>query len=106
MERRVILAAMERKRGNVRDAAAALGIDRSTLYDKLKRYEIAYKIEKSRLQEDRREHRVPVCRGHGIHEFRHEGAAKRQAVRRVGRGELLSQSVDFSGQPSGYLCTV
>jgi transcriptional regulator of acetoin/glycerol metabolism len=42
MERRVILAAMERKRGNVRDAAAALGIDRSTLYDKLKRYEIAY----------------------------------------------------------------
>ena len=42
LERRVILAAMERKRGNVRDAAAALGIDRSTLYDKLKRYEIAH----------------------------------------------------------------
>jgi DNA-binding NtrC family response regulator len=42
MERRVILAAMERKRGNVRDAAAALGIDRSTLYDKLKRYEIEH----------------------------------------------------------------
>jgi len=42
MERRVILAALERKRGNVRDAAASLGIDRSTLYDKLKRYEIAH----------------------------------------------------------------
>jgi DNA-binding NtrC family response regulator len=42
MERRVILAALERKRGNVRDAAASLGIDRSTLYDKLKRYEITH----------------------------------------------------------------
>ena len=42
MERRVIVAALERKRGNVREAAAALGIDRSTLYDKLKRYEIEH----------------------------------------------------------------
>jgi len=42
MERRVIEAALERKRGNVREAAAALGIDRSTLYDKLKRYDIAH----------------------------------------------------------------
>jgi transcriptional regulator with PAS, ATPase and Fis domain len=42
VERRVILAAMERKRGNVREAAIALGIDRSTLYDKLKRYQIAH----------------------------------------------------------------
>ena len=42
VERRVILAALERKGRNVREAAAALGIDRSTLYDKLKRYEIAH----------------------------------------------------------------
>jgi DNA-binding NtrC family response regulator len=40
LERRAILAALERKQGNVKEAAAALGIDRSTLYDKLKRYEI------------------------------------------------------------------
>ena len=40
LERRAIVAALERKQGNVREAAAALGIDRSTLYDKLKRYEI------------------------------------------------------------------
>jgi DNA-binding NtrC family response regulator len=41
LERQAIIAALERKQGNVKDAAAALGIDRSTLYDKLKRYEIA-----------------------------------------------------------------
>jgi DNA-binding NtrC family response regulator len=40
LERRAIVAALERKHGNVKEAAAALGIDRSTLYDKLKRYEI------------------------------------------------------------------
>jgi transcriptional regulator of acetoin/glycerol metabolism len=33
---------LERKRGNVKEAAAALGIDRPTLYDKLKRSEIAH----------------------------------------------------------------
>ena len=40
LERRAIIAALERRQGNVKETAAALGIDRSTLYDKLKRYEI------------------------------------------------------------------
>jgi DNA-binding NtrC family response regulator len=42
LERRAILAALERKHGNVKEASTALGIDRSTLYDKLKRYEISH----------------------------------------------------------------
>jgi transcriptional regulator of acetoin/glycerol metabolism len=42
LEGRAIVAALERKHGNVKDASAALGIDRSTLYDKLKRYAIAH----------------------------------------------------------------
>ncbi len=42
LERRAIVAALERKHGNVKEASAALGIDRSTLYDKLKRYEIVH----------------------------------------------------------------
>src|ERR1017187_10502769 len=42
LERRAIVAALERKHGNVKEASAALGIDRSTLYDKLKRYAIAH----------------------------------------------------------------
>jgi len=42
LERRAIVAALERKGGNVKEASAALGIDRSTLYDKLKRYEISH----------------------------------------------------------------
>jgi DNA-binding NtrC family response regulator len=42
LERRAIIAALERKHGNVKEASAALGIDRSTLYDKLKRYTIAH----------------------------------------------------------------
>jgi len=41
LERRAIIAALERKHGNVKEASAALGIDRSTLYDKLKHYEIS-----------------------------------------------------------------
>jgi len=40
LERQAIVAALERRSGNVKEAATALGIDRSTLYDKLKRYEI------------------------------------------------------------------
>ena len=36
----MIEATLERKGGNVKEAAVALGIDRSTLYEKLKRYEI------------------------------------------------------------------
>jgi DNA-binding NtrC family response regulator len=42
LERRAIIAVLDRKSGNVKEAAASLGIDRSTLYDKLKRYEIAH----------------------------------------------------------------
>ncbi len=42
LERRAIISALERKGGNIKDAAASLGIDRSTLYDKLKRYEISH----------------------------------------------------------------
>ena len=42
LERRAIITVLERKKGNVKEAAASLGIDRSTLYDKLKRYEIAH----------------------------------------------------------------
>jgi transcriptional regulator of acetoin/glycerol metabolism len=34
----VIAATLNRTRGNVKEAAAALGIDRSTLYDRMKRY--------------------------------------------------------------------
>lgn len=41
LERQAIVVAMERSGGNVKEAAAALGIDRSTLYDKLKRYDVA-----------------------------------------------------------------
>jgi transcriptional regulator with PAS, ATPase and Fis domain len=41
LERHAIIGAMERSGGNVKEAAATLGIDRSTLYDKLKRYEVA-----------------------------------------------------------------
>jgi len=42
LERRAIIAALERKHGNVKEASSALGIDRSTLYDKLKRYAIVH----------------------------------------------------------------
>ena len=42
LERRAIVAALERKHGNVKEASAALGIDRSTLYDKLKHYQISH----------------------------------------------------------------
>jgi DNA-binding NtrC family response regulator len=42
LERRAIVAALERKHGNVKEASSSLGIDRSTLYDKLKRYEISH----------------------------------------------------------------
>ena len=38
VERQVILATLRRTGGNVKEAAAVLGIDRSTLYDRLKRY--------------------------------------------------------------------
>jgi len=38
VERQVILATLHRTGGNVKEAAGILGIDRSTLYDRLKRY--------------------------------------------------------------------
>lgn len=40
VERRMIVATLERTGGNVKEAAGILGIDRSTLYDRLKRYGI------------------------------------------------------------------
>jgi DNA-binding NtrC family response regulator len=41
MEKLMVTAAIQRSQGNVKEAAAALGIDRSTLYEKIKKYEIA-----------------------------------------------------------------
>ncbi|MGA2132727.1 MAG: sigma-54 dependent transcriptional regulator [Bryobacteraceae bacterium] len=40
LERQAIAAALERTSGNIKEAAAGLGIDRSTLYEKIKKYEI------------------------------------------------------------------
>jgi DNA-binding NtrC family response regulator len=40
LEKQYIAATLERMDGNVKATAAALGIDRSTLYEKLRRYEI------------------------------------------------------------------
>jgi transcriptional regulator with PAS, ATPase and Fis domain len=40
LEKEYIALTLERVRGNMTEAAAALGIDRSTLYEKVKRYEI------------------------------------------------------------------
>jgi DNA-binding NtrC family response regulator len=41
VERQVIAATLRRTGGNVKEAAGILGIDRSTLYDRLKRYSVA-----------------------------------------------------------------
>jgi DNA-binding NtrC family response regulator len=40
MEKVLIAAAIEKTEGNIKEAAGLLGIDRSTLYEKIKRYEI------------------------------------------------------------------
>ena len=40
IEKQYIAATLQRLQGNVKAAADALGIDRSTLYEKIKRYEI------------------------------------------------------------------
>jgi DNA-binding NtrC family response regulator len=40
MEREAIIATLKRTEGNVKEAASLLGIDRSTLYDKIKYYNI------------------------------------------------------------------
>jgi len=41
LEKQAIESAIKRTRGNIKEAAAQLGIERSTLYDKIKKYEIA-----------------------------------------------------------------
>jgi DNA-binding NtrC family response regulator len=41
LEKLAITATLERTQGNIKAAAAVLDIDRSTLYEKLKRYQIA-----------------------------------------------------------------
>jgi transcriptional regulator with PAS, ATPase and Fis domain len=41
LERQVIEATLRRTDGNIKEAAGILGIDRSTLYDRLKKYEIS-----------------------------------------------------------------
>ena len=40
LERLAIAATLQRTQGNIKEAASILGIDRSTLYEKIKRYEI------------------------------------------------------------------
>jgi DNA-binding NtrC family response regulator len=40
MEKLAITATLERTGGNIKESAAVLGIDRSTIYEKIKRYEI------------------------------------------------------------------
>jgi DNA-binding NtrC family response regulator len=40
IEKEYIAATLRRTEGNVKEAAASLGIDRSTLYEKIKRYDI------------------------------------------------------------------
>ena len=40
MEKRLIAATIQYTHGNIKEAASVLGIDRSTLYEKIKRYEI------------------------------------------------------------------
>jgi len=41
LEREAITVTMQRTEGNVKEAASILGIDRSTLYDKIKKYNLA-----------------------------------------------------------------
>ncbi|MEO8659131.1 MAG: sigma-54 dependent transcriptional regulator [Bryobacteraceae bacterium] len=41
IEKRAIEVTLSRTNGNVKEAAAVLGIDRSTLYERIKRYEVA-----------------------------------------------------------------
>jgi len=42
LEKLAIIATLDRTQHNIKEAAAALGIDRSTLYDKIRRYEIPH----------------------------------------------------------------
>jgi transcriptional regulator of acetoin/glycerol metabolism len=41
MEKLLIAATLQRTDGNIKESAAILAIDRSTLYEKIKRHEIA-----------------------------------------------------------------
>jgi two-component system, NtrC family, response regulator HydG len=46
VEKKVIEATLQRYNGNIKETASVLGIDRSTLYEKIKKYEIPrYKEE-------------------------------------------------------------
>jgi DNA-binding NtrC family response regulator len=47
IEKRVILATLDRTRGNIKEAAAILGIDRSTIYERLKKYNIPRSLSSS-----------------------------------------------------------
>jgi transcriptional regulator of acetoin/glycerol metabolism len=40
MEKVLIVARSKGRTGNIKESASVLGIDRSTLYEKIKRYEI------------------------------------------------------------------
>jgi DNA-binding NtrC family response regulator len=40
VEKEVVAATLQRAQGNIKEAAATLGIDRSTLYEKIKKYNI------------------------------------------------------------------
>jgi DNA-binding NtrC family response regulator len=40
MEKHLIVATIQSTGGNIKESASILGIDRSTLYEKIKRYEI------------------------------------------------------------------
>ncbi|HEY1493563.1 MAG TPA: helix-turn-helix domain-containing protein, partial [Candidatus Solibacter sp.] len=40
MEKALITVTIQRTQGNIKEAASVLGIDRSTLYEKIKRYDI------------------------------------------------------------------
>ena len=46
VERQVIAATLRRTRWNIKEAAADLGIDRSTLYDRLKKYGLTREVTK------------------------------------------------------------
>ena len=41
MEKQLIVATIQRTGGNIKESAAILGIDRSTMYEKIKRYDIS-----------------------------------------------------------------
>ena len=40
MEKLLIVATLQKTSGNIKESATILGIDRSTMYEKIKRYDI------------------------------------------------------------------